>query len=438
MNHTKCPSCGSTEIEFNPAKAKLICTFCKYELEDKPLEQEDIDIHSLHEEIISPGAANMIECDSLITVKCSGCGSEVTIDSENATQAKCHWCRQTLSLNNPLPNGTIPDMILPFSVSKSEAVSLMKDFIKARKHYAKRGFKKSFKDENIIGVYIPYMIVDVNSHIHYDGEGEKTTVRYKKDIEGAFDAKLYSVSVDYDMVIKDLVVESSLNKLYTQNNTNNIINSLLPFDIENAVKWDANYVKDYNIEKRDANILDIKPTLIRHLRCIASYHNIDLVEQYSRGVRWDNRDIDLTGTRWKSLYLPLWLYTYTDVEDGVETTHYLAVNGRTKETMGSIPYHKSAVKINTIISVLFWIIVFFIFPPALWFCFIGIVISLLKIAVTKSRYRNEYSRHRYEEETEKEILNMQQVDTYIKDLTGLNNSRMKDENYSTIYYEDAL
>ena len=106
--------------------------------------------------------------------------------------------------------------------------------------------------------------------------------------------------------------------------------------------------------------------------------------------------------------------------------------------MGSIPYHKSAVKINTIISVLFWIIVFFIFPPALWFCFIGIVISLLKIGVTKSRYRNEYSRHRYEEETEKEILNMQQVDTYIKDLTGLNNSRMKDENYSTIYYEDAL
>ena len=50
--------------------------------------------------------------ENIITVKCESCGAEVVIDTKTTTQARCHWCRNTLSINNVIPNGAIPDVIL--------------------------------------------------------------------------------------------------------------------------------------------------------------------------------------------------------------------------------------------------------------------------------------------------------------------------------------
>lgn len=37
------------------------------------------------------------------------------------------------------------------------------------------------------------------------------------------------------------------------------------------------------------------------------------------------------------MYLPVWLYSYYHEERGRGMVHYIAVNGRTGETMGSVP-----------------------------------------------------------------------------------------------------
>ena len=37
------------------------------------------------------------------------------------------------------------------------------------------------------------------------------------------------------------------------------------------------------------------------------------------------------------MYLPVWLYSYYHVDRGKGMVHYIAVNGRTGETMGSVP-----------------------------------------------------------------------------------------------------
>ena len=43
--------------------------------------------------------------------------------------------------------------------------------------------------------------------------------------------------------------------------TTNVINAIMPFDIENCVKYNANYLKGYTSEKRDTNIDDLKKAL---------------------------------------------------------------------------------------------------------------------------------------------------------------------------------
>lgn len=119
------------------------------------------------------GAADIEEAaESMVTVKCESCGAEVVIDTTTTTQARCHWCRNTLSINNIIPNGAVPDVIVPFSVTKSDARAEIEDFVKKRRFFAHPKFTREFSTENICGVYLPYMLVDVNAHMKLWGEGQ--------------------------------------------------------------------------------------------------------------------------------------------------------------------------------------------------------------------------------------------------------------------------
>ena len=52
-----------------------------------------------------------------------------------------------------------------------------------------------------------------------------------------------------------------------------------------------------------------------------------------------HEDIKIKGQQWKAAYLPVWLYSYQQVSGTKKVLHYVAVNARTKETMGSVPIH---------------------------------------------------------------------------------------------------
>ena len=118
----KCPKCGATDISLNPKNGKLRCNFCRHEFEPEKLDAMEKDISKLEGEIVGSGATNIIaDTNDMVTFKCSSCGAEVVVDTAKATQARCHWCRNTLSVNQQIPNGAVPDTVLPFSIPKKEA-----------------------------------------------------------------------------------------------------------------------------------------------------------------------------------------------------------------------------------------------------------------------------------------------------------------------------
>ncbi len=57
------------------------------------------------------------------------------------------------------------------------------------------------------------------------------------------------------------------------------------------------------------------------------------MNRYDRGVHWEEESLDVPGTRWVAMYLPVWLYSYQQPGSGM--LHYIAVNGRDGETTGS-------------------------------------------------------------------------------------------------------
>ena len=132
----KCIKCGSTDISYNIKTCKLRCNYCRYEFDSVKIENNDIS--NLEGNSISAGASDIVsDADDIITLKCSSCGSEVVIDTTSSTQARCHWCRNTLSINEQVPNGAVPDMLLPFKITKEEAKTEIEKFVNKRKFYAR-------------------------------------------------------------------------------------------------------------------------------------------------------------------------------------------------------------------------------------------------------------------------------------------------------------
>ena len=343
----RCPKCGATDIRQRPGTDLLVCLYCRNEWHGQRVEEEfgfGEGLDDLAGTIMASGARDIDDdVSSLMTYKCTGCGAEVTVNTESTMTARCHWCRHVFGVNEQVANGAVPDAVLPFHIKKDDAVARIRQFVDKRRMFALKEFKEQFTPENVVGVYLPYMIVDGKASADVAGQGEIETRRYTQGSgdkkKTYYDADIYRVERHVDFTVDDLPLESSTErgKLDTSVNTNNIINTILPFDTKNAVKWNASYLSGYTSEKRDTDVEQLRPRLEDQLLSIARCQVEESVNRFDRGVRWEQERLDVHGTRWVAMYLPVWLYSYHQPGRNGGMLHYIAVNGRTGETMGSVP-----------------------------------------------------------------------------------------------------
>lgn len=369
----RCPKCGATDIRQKPGTDLLICLYCRNEWHGQRVEEafgfgEGLD--DLSGTVIASGAQDIAaDAASLMSFKCTACGAEVTVNTDNAMTARCHWCRHVFGVNEQVANGAVPDAVLPFHIKKEDAVARIRQFVEKRKLFALKAFKEEFTPENVVGVYLPYMIVDGKASVDVAGKGEIQTAQYTRgsgdNKKTYYDADVYRVERHVDFTVDDLPLESSnaRGNLDTDVNTNNIINTILPFDTKNAVKWNASYLSGYSSEKRDRDVEHLHPRLEDQLLSVARAKVHSSVSRYDRGVRWEQERLDVHGTRWVSMYLPVWLYSYHQPGSNGGLLHYIAVNGRTGETMGSVPVQQwklilAALTVGTFLeSIALWIVV---------------------------------------------------------------------------------
>ncbi|MBX3693058.1 TFIIB-type zinc ribbon-containing protein [Dokdonella sp.] len=343
----RCPKCGATDIRHRAGSDLLVCQYCRHEWHGERVEELfglGEGIADLRGTVMASGARDIAaDAASLMSFKCTGCGAEVTVNTENAMTARCHWCRHVFGVNEQVANGAVPDAVLPFHIKKDDAVARIRQFVDKRQLFALKEFKEQFTPENVVGVYLPYMVVDGNASAAMWGKGEIKTREYTRGSGNNkttyYDADIYQIERSIDFTVDDLPLESSTERgnLDTRVNTNNIINTILPFDTKNAVKWNASYLSGFSSEKRNANVEHLRPRLEDQLLSIARHQVHDTVRRYDRGVRWEQERLDVHGTRWVSMYLPVWLYSYHQPGSNGGMLHYIAVNGRTGETMGSVP-----------------------------------------------------------------------------------------------------
>lgn len=362
----RCQRCGATEVQYSASQGTLRCAFCRYTWTEQSLDQImglSEGIADLQGTVVSTAAVDIEDGSALVTIKCTGCGAEVVIDTDHNLSARCHWCKHTLSLNNKVPNGAVPDGILPFSITKEDAMARIQAFVDERKTFAHPAFAESFKASNVMGFYMPYMTVDGNVTVRLDGKGEilRRTIRID-DKQTEYEADEYAVMRELSMVVDDLIVETSSDKvdIHSTTSTNNIINAILPFDVKNIVRFNSNYLgTEYTSERRDMDVDAAEAYAANHFMTLARAGALPTLSAYNRGVRWESEQVAVKGSRWVALLLPVWLYGFVETRGSRQITHYIAVNGRTGATMGSVPInrkkaHTVAWGVAAVVSVVTW------------------------------------------------------------------------------------
>lgn len=286
---------------------------------------------------VATAAVDIESDEGLVTLKCAGCGAPVMINTDSALQARCHWCRHTLSLSDTVPNGAVPDGILPFAVTREAAAASIAAFAGRYRWFQQRSFRNALKTANVMGVYLPYMTVDANVSVRLDGLGRK----YVDGADGGgIEGHEYSVTRKLDLVVDDLLVETSSRRLhqYDTDSTGNVVSALLDFDVKNMMRFDAHFLgEEFTAERRDMDVHDAESFAVRHYFTLARAAARGSIWRYDGGVRWTSEQAMVRGSRWTSVLLPLWLYSFVETTHGQSTTHYLAVNGRTGDVKGSIP-----------------------------------------------------------------------------------------------------
>lgn len=425
----KCPMCGSTEITPSKTTGKLVCNYCRTTFEPVKAEGFKTDLSNLKGTVMGSGAQNIDNSAStIVTLKCESCGAEVVIDTNETTNARCHWCRNRLLIEKAVPNGAVPDVVLPFAIQKNDAKTEIEKFVKKRKFFAHPTFTKEFTTENIMAVYFPYMLVDANIHSTFQGLGEVQTRMYTRgsgdNAKTYYDANCFNVKRDYDLTVEGLSIESSKDRLNNASSekTNNVINAIMPFDTENAVKWNANYLKGCTSEKRDANIEDLQSLVKTQVEDVSRFACNETLKEYDRGVKWESQNTNIKGSQWKAAYLPVWLYSYQQVKGNKKLLHYVAVNARTKETMGSVPINMTKL---WIFSIIFEIVGFFIMLAIEdeW-RFIFLLCGPVFFFIFYARYRNSAARHTYELETKHTMSNLLKSDIFLEERKGLTESKI--------------
>ncbi len=378
-----CPKCGLTELTKDETTGHYICNTCQYEF--KPIDDKYKNPPQINDNV-------SVDVSNLVTLKCSYCNTEVTLDKRYIGKIKCHWCRCTLNANNVVATTTVPRKLLTFATTRQDAKQEIDKYLKDRKIFALTDFKNRLTEENIMCTYFPYVTVSTSSHAKLSGQGEHT-VKKNYDVHAGvttYDADDYTVEREYDLYMDGLMIESYLPKKKKEqtDKISYIINNLKPFDIEKSIVYTPNYLGGCTSENRNINYEEIKKIAEIKSKNITKFAANETLEEYDRGVAWTSMNLDINKEDFKIIYLPIWLYGYKLQDD--DTFYYIAVNGRTKKTIGNIPIDTKKLLVISLIAEVIGIILMLLMPN-FDLKFIFLLLGIVCYFFIKQRYTKMFN-----------------------------------------------
>ena len=220
-----------------------------------------------------------------------------------------------------------PDYVIPFKVSKKEAIEKLKMHYKGRPY-----LPKSFKDDNHIeeiqGVYVPFWMFDgkASGEASYKATTSKV---YEKGDEEITETRHYEVSRAGTIGFEKIPVDAS-SKMPDDH-----MDSIEPYDYSGLKEFSTAYLPGFLADKYDVSVKDSQKRA--DTRCASTLEDAlrGTVTGYD-SCTLEHKQIDLKRGKVHYALLPVWmLHTKWNGQDFL-----FAMNGQTGKMVGDLPTSK--------------------------------------------------------------------------------------------------
>lgn len=322
----KCPRCRAG-LGFDPTSGKFVCHYC-----DGIFSKEEMEIliqkeDAKQEDLQSPGAENTKMLANMQLFSCPSCGAEIMTDAYT-TAGRCVYCGNNAVIGSRLQGAYAPDYMIPFELSKEEAIQTYKKELKAFP-YAPNIFRKNATLEKITGVYIPAWLYSGMAQVDMLGEGKinYSTSGYKCTEHVT---EYYEVMRQGDLNFEKVPIDAS------QKMDDHLMQAIEPYPYHEIRPFDMSFLSGFLADRfdEDANRrMDLAKKRIYY--AVDSITRADCKEYSS--LSYKKFDVEIKNMEYSYAYLPVWLLNVRFNNK----LYYYAINGKTGKFAGSFPISKA-------------------------------------------------------------------------------------------------
>ena len=323
----KCPHCNGA-LTFDSSIQKMKCPYCDSEIDVEALKDYDQDLitFSKKEETAWQQPGNIWQegdTEGLRVYSCKSCGGQI-IGDENLGATSCPYCGNPVVLMGQFAGDIKPDYVIPFKLDKEAAKKAYFEYLKGKKLLPNLFKNKNHIDE-IKGMYVPVWLYDANS----DGVARyrATKVRTWADSKNSYtDTSYYDVIREGNFSFDNVPVDGSSNM------PDELIQSIEPFDFDEAVDFQTAYLSGYLADRYDVSAEDNKTIANSRIKQTTLEALESTVEGYS-SVKLQESAVSLNNAKAKYAMYPIWILNTT-----YDKKPYLfCMNGQTGKMVGNLP-----------------------------------------------------------------------------------------------------
>ncbi len=281
-----------------------------------PAEESEWDLSGLQEDWGS-------DADGMKVYSCPSCGAELICDATTAATS-CPYCGNPSIVPGQFAGVLKPDYVLPFKLSKEDAIKAL------NKHYGKKPllpkeFSKKNHIEEVKGVYVPFWMFDGSAEgsVLFEGTRSHTyrSGQYRVTETDHFDV-WRSGKVGFEKVPVDA----------SSKMPDDFMESIEPYDYSELKPFSTAYLPGFLADKYDVSVEDSYQRVDE--RCKGSFVDAmeDTVKGYEVCIKKES-DIKLNRGEVHYALLPVWLLnTKWKGKDFL-----FAMNGQTGKLVGDLP-----------------------------------------------------------------------------------------------------
>ena len=332
LQEYKCPCCGGA-IAFDSKIQKMKCPYCDTEFEMDALKGYDAELQNEQTDDMewdtSAGSEwQEGETDGLRTYVCKSCGGEIVGDA-NMAATSCPFCDNPIIMMGQFAGALKPDLVIPFKLDKKAAKEGLKKHLTG-----KRLLPKIFKDQNHIdeikGVYVPFWLFDTDADAQVSYKA--ANIRTWSDSRYIYtETRYFLVNRGGSIGFEYIPVDGS-SKM-----PDDLMESIEPFDISEAVDFQTAYLAGYLANKYDVTAEESIDRVNARVKRSTEEAFAETVKGYD-SVNVENSSIQFRGGKAQYVLYPVWLLNTT-----WNGNQYLfAMNGQTGRFVGDLPIDQSA------------------------------------------------------------------------------------------------